>query len=162
MHGTINSEIINTYGTKLIDIVYNWKEYTLYNVDYIAYVNNNILSIVIKSTIKEGNNPQRVTIQTYNYNLENDKQVSLEEMLELKGLKKADIQSKIVTQMREKNVNAEAMANQGYNVYVRDIRSEEYLIENITTYFLGEEGHLYIVFAYGNTNYTETMDVIIL
>lgn len=83
-------------------------------------------------------------------------------MLELKGLKKADIQSKIVTKMREKNVNAEAMANQGYNVYVRDIRSEEYLIENIKTYFLGEEGNLYIVFAYGNTNYTETMDVIVL
>lgn len=162
MLGTINSEIINTYGTKLIDIVYNWKEYTLYNVDYISYVNNNILSIVIKSTIKEGSNPQRVTIQTYNYSLENDKQVSLEEMLSLKGLKRADIQSKIITQMREKNTNAEAMASQGYNVYVRDIRSEEYLIENIKTYFLGEEGHLYIIFAYGNTNYTETMDIIIL
>lgn len=140
----------------------NGKEYTVYNVDYIWHINGDILSIVIKGTIKEGTNPQRITMQTYNYNLATDEEVGLEEMLNVQNLKKTDIQSKIIKTMREKNVNAETMAEQGYNVYVRDIRSDEYLIENIKTYFLGEAGHVYIIFAYGNTNFTETMDVIIL
>ena len=42
---------------------------TIYSVDFTAYVNGDILSLAIRSTLKEGNNPQRVIIQTYNYNL---------------------------------------------------------------------------------------------
>lgn len=156
----INDEIVTNFGGKLLDIINNSTSYTLYNVDYITYVNNNILSIVIKSILKEGSNPQRTIVQTYNYDLENDKEISLEDMLKLKEIGKADIQSKIIKTIRERNENSKAVADQGYNIYVRDIRSEEYLVDNIKTYYLGEDGALYIVFAYGNTNFTETIDII--
>lgn len=159
---TINNEIIITYCTKLLDILTNSQSYTIYNIDYITYINENILSIIIKSTLKEGSNPQRLIIQTYNYDMENNKQISFEEILNLKNIESADIQSKIIKTIREKNEKTETVSNQGYNIYVRDIRSDEYLIENIKTYFLGQDGHLYIIFAYGNTSFTETMDVIIV
>lgn len=159
---SINNEIINTYGTKLLDILRNSQIYTVYNVDYITYINQNILSIVIKSTLKEGSNPQRLIIQTYNYNIEKNKKISFDEILSLKNAEKQEIQSTIIKIIREKNANTENVSNQGYNIYVRDIRSDEYLIENIETYFLGQDGHLYIIFAYGNKEFTETMDVIII
>ena len=36
----------------------NLKKYTIYNVEYVAYLNENILSLVIKSILKEGNSAQ--------------------------------------------------------------------------------------------------------
>lgn len=158
----INEEIIDAYGDKLLDIINNSEEFTLYNIDYISSVNNNILSIAIKTTLKEGNNPQRLLIGTYNYDIVNDKVLKLEEMLSLKGIEKSDVQQKIIDTVRQKNVNTTALSEQGYNIYVRDIRSDEYLIENIENFFIDEEGHIYILFPYGNKNFTETMDVIIL
>lgn len=159
---TINNEIINTYATKLLNILKDAQNHTVYNVDYITYTNENILSIIIKCTLKEGSNPQRLIIQTYNYDIENDKQISFEEILSLKNIESSDVQSQIIKTIREKNEKTETVSNQGYNLYVRDIRSDEYLIENIKTYFLGQDGHLYIIFAYGNTSFTETMDIIIV
>jgi len=158
----INDEIINTYGVKLLDIIKNNQEYTLYNIDYVSFINDNVLSVVIKSTLKEGSNPQRVMLQTYNYDLDNNKELSLEEILNLKQIEKSVVQSKIIETVREKNTNVTDYAGQGYNIFVRDIRSDEYLIPNITTFFIGEGGHIFIVFAYGNNNYTATMDVIII
>ena len=35
-----------------------------------------------------------------------------------------------------------------------------YKIENITNFFLNEEGKLYIVFAYGNQNFTSEFDIV--
>ena len=32
---------------------------TLYQIDYVSYINGDILSLIIKATLKEGNNPQR-------------------------------------------------------------------------------------------------------
>lgn len=158
----INKDILNTYGNKLLDIMKNNKEYTIYNVDFITHINENIVSLVIKTVLKEGNNPQRVAMQTYNYNVEADKIVTLDEILTENNIEKSAVQTKILNTVREKNVNTQVLAEQGYNIYVRDIRSDEYLIENIENFFIGEEGHIYILFPYGNKNFTETMDVVIL
>lgn len=158
----INKEIIDTYGRKLIDIVNNNKEYSIYNIDYITYTNEDILSVVIKCTLKDGTNPQRVIIQTYNYDLQNEKTVTLKDILNKREINQTDLQSRIIETVREKNVNSKALAEQGYNIYVRDIRSDEYLIDNIKTFFIGQDGYIYIIFAYGNSNFTETMDVIVI
>lgn len=158
----INEDILNTFGTKLVDIVKNNTTNTIYNVDYVTFINNNILSLVIKCTLKEGNNPQRAIVKTYNYDIYNDKMVTLDEILELKKIDKNNLQTRIINEVREKNENASTLAEQGYNIYVRDIRSDEYLIKNINTYYLGQDGNLYIIFAYGNNHFTETMDIIII
>ena len=62
----------------------NVDEYTIYNLDYIAYTNENILSLAIMGTIKEGDNPQRIIVQTYNYDLETEKDVTVKEILDKK------------------------------------------------------------------------------
>ena len=64
-----NEKIQSLFVDKANDIMKNATQNTIYSIDYMAYVNTNILSLVIRSTLKEGNNPQRVIIQTYNYNL---------------------------------------------------------------------------------------------
>ena len=43
---------------------------------------------------------------------------------------------------------------------LRNLESEIYKIENITNFFLNGEGKLYIVFAYGNQNFTSEFDIV--
>ena len=52
------------------------------------------------------------------------------------------------------------MAQSGYNVYQRNPEDEMYKLENIQNFMEGPNGELYIIFAYGNNNYTSEMDVI--
>lgn len=157
----INNEINNLFAMKLLDIIHTSTTYTIYNVEYKAFVNGNILSLVIKCTLKEGKNPQRIIMQTYNYDLENNKLLTLEELINIKQLDKNEIQNKIIEKIKEKNITSEGEEELGYNIFVRDINSEEYLIENVKTCFLGEDGHLYIIFAYGNKNFTQEMDYLV-
>ena len=55
----------------------------------------------------------------------------------------------------------EGLETSGYKVYKRDLNSEKYLLENIDTYFVDQNDNLYIVFAYGNNNYTSELDLVI-
>lgn len=53
----------------------------IFTVEYVANVQDDILSLMIKSNLKEGSNAQRIIIQTYNYDLRNNKEISLERVL---------------------------------------------------------------------------------
>lgn len=159
---SVNDEINNSFGKKLLEVVREDELYSKYYVDYVAYTNNNIMSLIIKATLKEGSDAQRVLVKTYNYDLENNKLISLAEYLEKTGLDKNIIQNQIINYIREKNAGVDTSLAEQYNLYIRDVRSEEYLIENVENYYIGQDGKLYIVFAYGNDNPTETVDVIIV
>ena len=126
-----------------------------------AYVNTNILSLVIRSTLKEGNNPQRVIIQTYNYNLSTNEEMTLEEILEIKGLNKQNVESVISSQIKIANEEADRLKRLGYNVYTRDLTSSIYKIDNTDNYILGPNNKLYVIYPYGNANNTDEMDVIV-
>lgn len=158
----INNEITNKFGGKLLEVVKQSTSYTKYSVDYIAYTNNNIISLIIKAILKEGTEPQRVMVETYNYDLVENRLVPLAEYIEKNNLEKNVIQSQIINYIREKSEGTDISLAQQYNLYVRDVRSEEYLIDNIKNYYIGKDGRLYIVFAYGNTNATETVDIVIV
>ena len=59
----INKEINGLFMDKVNSIVTNKNNTispTIYTVDYTAYLNENMLSVVIKATLKEGNNAQRL------------------------------------------------------------------------------------------------------
>ena len=62
----INKEINSIFQEKVSSIEANKISSvvapTIYTVDYTAYLNENIFSIVIRSTLKEGNNAQRLII----------------------------------------------------------------------------------------------------
>lgn len=158
----INDEINNKFGRKLLDVVKESTAYTKYSVDYITYTNNNVMSLIIKATLKEGNHAQRIIVKTYNYDLEENKLLTLAEYIEKTNLDKSVIQNQIINYIRQKSEATDTALAQQYNLYVRDVRSEKYLIENVENYYIGQDGKLYIVFAYGNNNETETVDVVIV
>ena len=134
----------------------------IYTVNYSAYVSNNILSLVVRSTLKEGTNAQRDIVQTYNFDLTNKKECTIDEMLKLKGITKNDASKKIKDEIKIVQKRVEELAQLGYTVYPRDYTSDIYSANNITEYFIGKDNALYIIYAYGNLNHTSEMDIVVM
>ncbi len=158
---SFNKKIQSLFVDKANDIIQNATQNTIYNIDYMAYINTNILSLVIRSTLKEGNNPQRVIIQTYNYNLSTNEEMVLEQILEIKGLSTQNVENLIASQIKVANEEADKLKRLGYNVYTRDLASSIYKIDNTDNYILGPDNKLYVIYPYGNANNTDEMDVIV-
>lgn len=156
-----NEEIEEVFVTKAKNILETDNKNIIYTVEYIADVQDDILSLMIKSNLKEGSNAQRLIIQTYNYDLRNNKEISLEEILKIKQIDKQELQDKIKSEieLEEKKVND--LKKLGYNIYDRDISNDIYKVENTTEfYFTGDT--LYLIYAYGNNTHTSEMDLVIL
>lgn len=134
---------------------------TLYQIDYVSYINGDILSLIIRATLKEGDNPQRVIVQTYNYNLATMQKVSFEDVLSYRNLVQSEVQAKIQNIVQKAKEEAEILVQSGYTVYNRDLNDSMYQFSNIANYFLGPNGDLYIVFAYGNEHHTSEMDIVL-
>ena len=158
----INQEIKSTFKDKSESILTTENEnFIIYNVKYKAYIYNNIVSLVIMSELKEGNSSQRIIVQTYNYDLEKHEQVKIDEFIKNKNITLSDANSKIkeeVDASQEQNIR---LAQAGYNVKVRNTESDFYKIQNAEQFFIGENGYLYVIYAYGNTEFTSEMNVII-
>ena len=157
-----NKDIKEVFEQKAKDILNTQKQNIIYSVNYCAYVTNNILSLVIRSNLKEGENPARDIVQTYNYDLINQKEFSFEDMLGLKSISRLDASRKIKAEIKEIENEVNNMAELGYSVYPRDSSSDIYDIDNITEYFIGEDNTLYVIFAYGNQNNTSEMDIVVM
>ncbi len=165
IQGQIPSEYNNAtqsiFVNKANAIFTGTRKYTVYNVEYVGYLNDNILSLVIKSTLKEGDSAQRIIVQTYNYNIETNKKVTLNEVLEKENIKQKDVNKKIERQVKEAGKQAEEIAEAtGQIVYKRDINSAMYITDNVSTFFIGKDGQIYIIYPYGNNNVTSEIDII--
>ena len=158
-----NKQIEEIFKQKALDIMNDFTSTDIiYTVDYIAYINeNNMVSIAIRSILKEGSNAQRTIIQTYNYDFVNSKEIKLEEILETKGLEKKEVENKITTKIKQEQVKVEELKKLGYNIFERNYKDDMYELENTTEFFIGEEGFLYLIYAYGNENYTSELDLVI-
>ena len=157
-----NKDIKEVFEQKAKDILNTQKQNIIYSVNYCAYVTNNILSLVIRSNLKEGENPARDIVQTYNYDLINQKEFTFEDMLGLKSISRLDASRKIKAEIKEIENEVNNMAELGYSVYPRDSSSDIYDIDNITEYFIGEDNTLYVIFAYGNQNNTSEMEIVVM
>lgn len=160
----IDTEILSVFYNKVNNIIENSKvegtPKAIYTVSYTAYLNENILSLVIKATLKEGNNAQRVIVKAYTYNISTNQEVSLNEMLEIKKINKEDVKSKINAKVQDAINYSENLSSLGYEVYKRNMKDDMYKIENSNNYFLGPNGSIYIIYAYGNNNFTTECDVV--
>ena len=157
-----NKQIQDIFEKKAKDVLNTKNKNVIYTVDYSAYVANNILSVVVRSTLKEGANPQRDIIQTYNYDLISQNKCSIDKMIEIKGITKKDANQKISDEIKTIQKRVEELAKLGYTIYQRDYTSDIYNINNVTDYFMGNDNTLYIIYAYGNQNHTSEMDIIIM
>lgn len=157
-----NTEIKSVFQNKASKILSNSEQYTVYKVKYHVYINNNILSLVIKSNLKEGTNAERTIIKTYNYNLETNKQETLKNIMESKNISKEDLEKKIKEEIESKKDYENTLTQLGYKTYTRNADDSIYKQENINDYILGENGMLYIIFPYGNKTYTSETDIVII
>ncbi len=160
----INKEINTLFYEKINSIIEEAKKEkpkkSIYTVTYSAYLNENILSLVIKATLKEGNNAQRVIIQGYNYNLSTNQIISLEEMLKVKGINESTVKAQINVKVQEAINYANNLSFLGYEVYKRNSKDEMYEIKNSNNYLLGPNSSIYIIYAYGNKTFTTEHDVV--
>ena len=157
-----NTQIKEIFETKAKSVLNSQNNNIIYTVNYSAYVSNNILSLVVRSTLKEGTNAQRDIVQTYNFDLTNKKECTIDEMLKLKGITKNDASKIIKDEIQIVQKRVEELAQLGYTVYPRDYTDDIYSVNNITEYFMGEGNALYIIYAYGNLNHTSEMDIVVM
>lgn len=157
-----NQEIKATFKDKSESIISsNSSKNRVFNVKYKAFENNNILSLIILSELKEGNSNERIIIQTYNYNLQTNEIVSINDILKQKNIEIFDANKKIKNEINSSQEQNIKLSELGYNVTVRDTNKDEFKIENATEYFLGENEYLYVVYPYGNNEFTSELDVVI-
>lgn len=138
------------------------KNNIIYNVKFKAYVNNNFLSLVVLSELKEGDNSQRIIIQSYNYDLEKNSQISMDDIINKKGID-INVANKLikdeVNSSQEQNIKLKEL---GYDITIRDVNSEEYDIKNAKVYYIGSKGYLYVIYAYGNKEFTSEMNIVVI
>lgn len=158
----INSQIDQLFYQKAIDILAKNSMQTIYNVKYKSYVNDNILSLIISATIKEGENPQRVIIKTYNYNLSSNSELNVKEILQYRNLSENAVQEKINETIKTASEDTHKYQELGYHKYLRNMTDSIYKVENTSVYFLGENKALYIIYPYGNSNYTSEIDLLVI
>ena len=157
-----NKQIKEIFEQKAKSVLNTQNNNVIYTVDYSAYVSNNILSLVVRSTLKEGGNPQRDIIQTYNYDLINHKKCTINDMLNLRGITPKDAGQKIKDEIKTVQQREEELALLGYSIYARDYTDDMYNINNVTDFFMGSDNVLYIIYAYGNLNHTSEMDIVVI
>lgn len=168
IEGTVVAEFNQTtqkvFADKATEILNKTEGFAIYSVEYVAYVNGDILSIAIKSTLKEGNAVQRVMVQTYNYNMRTGKKVTLNEILEQKGASTSKINEKIAKEVKKAETAAEqlrqATGQTGEFIYARDLNSAIYITDNVQNFLIGRDGKIFIIYAYGNNNFTSEVDII--
>ena len=168
-HINIKSETVDGYNKEIEDVflkiannvLESENQNIIFTVEYVANIQDDILSVMIRSNLKEGSKAQKVIIQTYNYDLRNNKEITLEEVLKIENLDKEVIQNTINEEIAIEQKKAEDLISLGYNIYKRDKNSEIYKIENSTEFYL-TNNTLYIVYAYGNATDTSEMDLIII
>lgn len=156
----INSEVTNNfnnitmnYFVKMMnDVITNSVANTSLTISFTANVNDNILSVAIIAKLKEGDKPQRIMIQGYNYDLANNKEVKVADVLAKKNVDMATANSKI-----EKVVKSA-----DNTLYKRELTNPIYSIDKVTNFILGRNGELYIIYAYGNQAnvYSSEMDIV--
>lgn len=156
-----NSITQKVFADKATEVLNNNNGSTIiYSIDYTGYINGDTLSLIIRSTLKEGTNAQRVIVQTYNYNLQTDKEVSIYDAIEQRGVAQSSVSSKITNQITQAIKEANSIQISGFDTYKRDINSDIYHLDKTDNFFIGKEGKLYIIYAYGNNNFTSEMDII--
>lgn len=158
----INTEINDLFYSKLSKILADSNQYTIYTVKYKAYINDNILSLIISATLKEGSNAQREIVKTYNYNLSSNEKLNINEIIEYRNLTNNYVQSEITKTIKKAIENTNIYNDLGYSKYVRDIKDDIYKLENTNVYFIGENKALYIIYPYGNYNYTSELDLLVI
>ena len=100
-------------------------------------------------------------MRTYNYSLTEEKLLTLKDLIALKKDTVENVQAKITSEIKTAYTNAKIIAAEYGNLYERDVDGDMYKVENANTFFLTDDGYVYVIYAYGNNDYTNEMDIVI-
>lgn len=134
---------------------------TIYTVQYKAYLQNNILSVAIRSEYKEGNRSQKTIVNTFNYNVVEQRVITIEELLKIRNINNTDATKKIRDEIKAIQEQNQALIDEGYALYKRDYNSSMYDALNCKQFLYGKNEMIYIIYPYGNKEDTSEMDVVI-
>ena len=82
-------------------------------------------------------------------------------MLQRKGLKTKEVEEKVANKIKREQAQVEELKKLGYNIFERDYTNNMYKVKNTTEFFFGKDNFLYLIYAYGNDNYTSELDLVI-
>ena len=156
-----NENIKNIFQAKAEEVLKSTNSNVIYTVKYEAYIENNILSLIIYSDLKQDASAQRIIIQTFNFNSETNKELTLEDIIKIYELDEKTVQDKIDNEIKTEEKKAEDLKALGYNVFTRDTKSDMYKIKNATEFFV-HNNNLYIIYAYGNDKLTSERDIVVM
>lgn len=156
-----NNDIKETFENKAENVLQSEKQNVIYTVQYEATIENDILSLIIKSNLKQSTSAQRLIIRTYNYDLKNKKEITLQELINKNGLNENDVQNKIKQEIENEQKKVEDLKSLGYEIFERDLESKIYNVENSDEFFV-KDGKIYIIYPYGNNDLTSEMDLVII
>lgn len=156
-----NENIKNIFQAKAEEVLKSTNSNFIYTVKYEAYIENNILSLIIYSDLKQDSSAQRIIVQTFNFNLETNKELTLEDIIKIYELDEKTVQDKIDNEIKTEEKKAEDLKALGYNVFTRDTKSDMYKIKNATEFFV-HNNNLYIIYAYGNDKLTSERDIVVM
>lgn len=156
-----NEDIQKTFIDKANSILKQENTNTIYSIDYTATIKDNILSVMIRSNLKEGKNSQRLILVTYNYNIAENREVTLQELLEKKQINIKNANDKIKDEIKIVEEQVQEFQNLGYSMYARNSNDVMYQVEKTTQFFEDINGNIYAIYPYGNDNYTTEMDMVI-
>ena len=142
-----NNEIKEIFQDKAESILETESQNVLYTVDYQGYIENDILTVIIKSSLKQGASAQQLIVQTYNYDLVNNKEITLNDEIDMLALNKTAVQNKIRSEIKAEQDKAEALQELGYEIYNRDSESDYYSIDNSNIFFVHDQ-NLYIIYKF--------------
>ena len=165
----IDNEIVKKYNEaiegdfvkKAESVLESKNSNVIYTVQYVATVEEDILSLMIRSNLKDGSSAQRVIIQTYHFDLKNNKEVTLEDLLNRKSIQIADVENKVKQQIETEQKKVEDLKALGYNIFERNAEDEMYQVKNTEQFFI-KDGNIYLIYAYGNEALTSELDLIIV
>ena len=157
----INKEISNNFKEKFRSVFAKKNSKILYFVEYTSFTEGDVLTVVVRTSIKEGSKAQQVMLDTYSYDFKNDKEVGIYDEITKLNYDKEEIQKIIKDRIKDEENNSKALQELGYNVYARNSEDEKYLLDNTKCFYI-LNNKLYIIYAYGNQDLTSTMDIIII
>ena len=118
-----NENIKNIFQAKAEEVLKSTNSNVIYTVKYEAYIENNILSLIIYSDLKQDSSAQRIIVQTFNFNLETNKELTLEDIIKIYELDEKTVQDKIDNEIK---------TNKNYAIVEKTIK--EYLTNIKNTY----------------------------
>ena len=132
-----NNSTQTIFADKATEVLANDEDYIIiYNVTYTGFVNGDILWHQCWQAI------------------------SAKVQLNVRGADTGEVSNKINIIIQQAIREANSIQVSGYETFQRDINSDIYKLENIDTFYIGPDSKLYIIFAYGNNDYTSEMDII--